>query len=562
MAALAGTATPAAAQVRQFTTVARFGAGCGAPLASVQLPGFLVNGLVNASVATDDAGNAWLRLRDGSLNLDRLRRLSPAGAQVFDVPIDTLTLGLAVGTDQRVWSIRSDSRLNLFDTNGALLADFGSAIAGLSPIALDTNLSGDVWVLNSASPLQILRRVNRGGGIVFSAPLPAGATGRDVGVSDTGEAWVACGESGSNPDTLRKYSNTGTLILTVTLPAAPITRVLALDVDQFSNVAVITLNPTDRFFVFTNNGAPIATPSLPAPAACVTFTGGGNIVVSLPTRNEVRRFSSAGVAQCTTSRSFAPGPLGGPQVTDTFWVATTQLESPVPRLDAISPTAAPAGRSDLPLQLDGANFGPSRVLWRPTGSSNAEVLAITSITATRIVATVPARLLASPGSATVFVENVPQGGGTTQALPFTITGTTGSVTPFGAGCRGSNNLIPTMIAPNTPRVGTLFTQRVGNVPGSALVILGTGGSRTSWQGVGLPASLAGFGAPQCSVLVAFDLSLTRTAVAGTATFDIALPTDPGLVGAHVFQQGFVLDAGANALGATLTPGADIMIGNQ
>jgi len=543
----------------QFTTAARFGPGCGAPLASVQLAGVQVNGLTSGSVATDDNGEVWLRLRGNSL--DRLRRLSPTGVQRFDVPIDGLTLAIAVGTDQRIWTIRSDHRLQLFDQNGVLAADFGTAVAGLSPNALDTNQSGDAWVLNSSGSLQSLRRVNRGGGVVFNVNLPPGGSGLDVAVSPTGEAWVACSETGSNPDTLRKYSNAGVLILTVTLPASPLTRVRGLAVDQFSNVAVITDFP-HRLLTFTNNGAALGSAGLPAAAAGITYVGGGNLVVTFPTLNEVRRFTANSAAQCTVARSFGPGPISGSKVVDTFWVATTQLESPVPTLASIAPTSVPAGSSDLSLTLTGSGFGPSRVLWRPQGSTNANVLAATSITTTRIVATVPASLLTLPGTAFVSVENAPLGGGRTPELPLAISGTTGSLTLYGSGCRGSNALVPSLTGVGAPRIGATFTERISNAPAGAPVVLGTGASRTTWLGVPLPANLAAFGAPLCNLLAAYDLTLTAAAASGTATFDLAIPANPEFVGVHVFQQGLVVDAAANALGLAFTQGADLRLGNQ
>jgi hypothetical protein len=113
--------------------------------------------------------------------------------------------------------------------------------------------------------------------------------------------------------------------------------------------------------------------------------------------------------------------------------------NPVPTVSLLAPNSAPAGNAALPLTITGTNFlpttdptGGSQVFWNTTTQTT---LTPSSITATQIQVTVPATLLATAGSATVTVNNLPVpppsgcqinctgfgGGGTSNASTFTIT---------------------------------------------------------------------------------------------------------------------------------------------
>ncbi len=113
--------------------------------------------------------------------------------------------------------------------------------------------------------------------------------------------------------------------------------------------------------------------------------------------------------------------------------------NPVPTVSLLAPNSAPAGNAALPLTITGTNFlpttdptGGSQVFWNTTAQTT---LTPTNITATQIQVTVPAALLATAGTATVTVNNLPVpppsgcqinctgfgGGGTSNASTFTIT---------------------------------------------------------------------------------------------------------------------------------------------
>jgi Putative Ig domain len=88
----------------------------------------------------------------------------------------------------------------------------------------------------------------------------------------------------------------------------------------------------------------------------------------------------------------------------------------VPTITQIVPEIVPPGSPDTQLEINGTNFdaNASSVNFGPTG------LATNSITPTKILATIPASLLVAPAGVNVSVTNVPPGGGTSNAVEFTI----------------------------------------------------------------------------------------------------------------------------------------------
>ena len=79
--------------------------------------------------------------------------------------------------------------------------------------------------------------------------------------------------------------------------------------------------------------------------------------------------------------------------------------------------------------------------------------------------------------------------------------------------------------------------------------------------MGLPMSLATFGAPGCSLLVSGDFVTGVVNTTGTATQGFPIPLDFSLVGLHIFFQGYVQDPGANSFGVVVSNGLEIAIGS-
>jgi WD40-like Beta Propeller Repeat len=118
--------------------------------------------------------------------------------------------------------------------------------------------------------------------------------------------------------------------------------------------------------------------------------------------------------------------------------------NPIPTVSSISPNSAVAGSAAVTLTITGTNFilttdptGGSQVFWNTATQTS---LSIISISTTQIQATVTAPLLATAGTASVTVNNLPEpppkgcvincngygGGGTSNATTFTITAAGGN----------------------------------------------------------------------------------------------------------------------------------------
>jgi hypothetical protein len=96
-----------------------------------------------------------------------------------------------------------------------------------------------------------------------------------------------------------------------------------------------------------------------------------------------------------------------------------QIRSPAPKITGLNPLNINAGQPSFLLEVDGVNFTPSSlVLWNLNGSQ--VTLVTTFVTTKEIEAEVPAADIINPGTASISVETLPPGGGTTTTLPFTI----------------------------------------------------------------------------------------------------------------------------------------------
>jgi hypothetical protein len=120
---------------------------------------------------------------------------------------------------------------------------------------------------------------------------------------------------------------------------------------------------------------------------------------------------------------------------------------------------------------------------------------------------------------------------------------TGAVAPYGAGCAGSNALVPDHFTLATPEVGQVLTYEVKDVFGATSAALFIGTSNTLWNGIPLPLGLGLIGAdPSCAVLAAgtFTPGFAVDA-AGAGSAALRFPGSTSLVGTHVYTQVVVVD---------------------
>ena len=91
--------------------------------------------------------------------------------------------------------------------------------------------------------------------------------------------------------------------------------------------------------------------------------------------------------------------------------------NPVPKITSVSPTSAPAGGAAFTLTVTGTGFVSSSVVqW------NGSARPTTFVSSAQIQAAIGAADIATAGSATIAVFSPTPGGGTSPAIPFTITG--------------------------------------------------------------------------------------------------------------------------------------------
>ena len=129
---------------------------------------------------------------------------------------------------------------------------------------------------------------------------------------------------------------------------------------------------------------------------------------------------------------------------------------------------------------------------------------------------------------------------------------------IGAGCPGSLG-VPGNEQVSQPRLGSTLTTRLTRLPANAAFQL-IGWSSTSFAGGALPYDLTAIGMPGCWLRVSGELCEPVVGSGNAATWSLPIPNAPAWIGASFFTQAVVLDAGANALGLTLSDAAVAVIG--
>jgi len=121
---------------------------------------------------------------------------------------------------------------------------------------------------------------------------------------------------------------------------------------------------------------------------------------------------------------------------------------------------------------------------------------------------------------------------------------------------------PHLYNDGVPELGAPFGVRLSRARPAAGAVLLTGGSRSSWYGLGLPISLGFAGATGCSLLASGEVQTpVQTDGSGSAAVVMQVPALPALVDQRLYQQWLVLDPGANALGLVLSAGGEGRVGN-
>lgn len=133
---------------------------------------------------------------------------------------------------------------------------------------------------------------------------------------------------------------------------------------------------------------------------------------------------------------------------------------------------------------------------------------------------------------------------------------------FGIGC-GTPSLSLQAVSNARPVISTTAQVAMSNVP-SSIAFVALGWSRSMAGPFALPFPLVLYGMPGCYLLQSAESAgqpVTFTG-ASTAAFGLALPSWSGLIGLHVFLQGWAYAPGVNAGHTIVSNGVEWVIGNS
>lgn len=125
----------------------------------------------------------------------------------------------------------------------------------------------------------------------------------------------------------------------------------------------------------------------------------------------------------------------------------------------------------------------------------------------------------------------------------------------------SSGITPKLSSAGVPEIGTSFDVKLDQALENANAIFIVGISSSTWNGLPLPFDLSPLGAKGCSLLAAPNLLAPAvTDAAGSAKITLNLPNDPTLVDRIFYNQFYVFDGQANALGLAWTNGGTGKVG--
>ena len=274
-----------------------------------------------------------------------------------------------------------------------------------------------------------------------------------------------------------------------------------------SNAVTFTITPTNPVPTITSLNPSTATAGSAAFALTVTGTNfvSGSVVrwndsdrpttfvtsTQLTAAIPATDIAAAGPARV---RVFNPAPGGGPSNEAGFVIAPA---NPAPTITSLNPSTATAGSAAFTLTVTGTNFVTGSTL-RWNGANRPT----TFVSGTQLTAAIPAGDIATSATASITVFNPTPGGGTSNAVDFTILQTNPAPTITG-------------LNPSTATVGS---------PAFTLTVTGTNfvsGSMVRWNGANRPTTLDN------STQLTAAIPATDIATAGTASVAVFNPAPGG-----------------------------------
>jgi uncharacterized protein (TIGR03437 family) len=261
------------------------------------------------------------------------------------------------------------------------------ALAGSSALTLTVN--GANFVSNSVVRWNNVNRVTT---LVSATQLTAAIPAADLATGGTASVTVF-----NEPNTSGGGGSSNALSFSINNP-----------VPTLASLTPATVNAGSGAFTLSVSGTNFVT------ASVVRWNGENRATTFVSATQLTAQISASDVETANISRVtvFTPEPGGGVSSGVSFTVATT---FPAPALTSLTPNAANAGSGAFMLTVNGTGFVTnSAVRW-----NNAE-RATTFVSATQLTAQISAADLANAGTASVTVVTPAPGGGTSNALSFTI----------------------------------------------------------------------------------------------------------------------------------------------
>ena len=192
---------------------------------------------------------------------------------------------------------------------------------------------------------------------------------------------------------------------------------------NFTISNVIVNNPLPTLINISPNTATAGSSTITLTANGTNFINGSSInwngtamattFINTTQLTAVVPASNITVAGSATVTVFSPLPGGGSSNSMAFTI--TASNNPIPTLTSLSPNNTNAGNGTFTMTVNGTNFiSSSTIKW------NTAALTTTFISATQISAMVPAANITTAGIVSITVFSPLPGGGTSNALSFTI----------------------------------------------------------------------------------------------------------------------------------------------
>ncbi|MGH9769945.1 MAG: IPT/TIG domain-containing protein [Blastocatellia bacterium] len=233
------------------------------------------------------------------------------------------------------------------------------------------------------------------------------------------------------------------------------------------------------------------------PGAIVNWNGSPRTTTFVNSGQLAAQITAADVANAGSASITVVNPAPGGGTSNALQFTISSQPNPTPALTSLSPSSIAAGSAAFMLTVNGSNFVPGSVV-----NFNGNPRATTFVNDTQLTAQITAGDVVAQGSAGVTVVNPAPGGGTSNALVFTI---------------NPPNPVPvlTSLSPDTAAVGgpafTLTAQGSGFVSGSVV----------NWNGSARPTTFVS--ATQLTAAIpASDI-----ASAGSASVTVTTPAPGG-----------------------------------